>query len=627
MRRVFLCLVVWMVAAQGATAASLSEHLQPYLRVLSGETKQFTLSIDIKLTVDGRPQQAKLTLSRADAHSFFLVLEHEKYSVMLVRDAGRTVFALPVKGVQFVGQGALVGGDTLDPTTVLDRMMGEGTSVTTYYKLLRHANGFLAANALTRLAGLESEDGGTTWTSQRLANLKISFGEDHSITVEAAGTIVKATMVEKPGDLPAAGANLKTMPVKRDELERLLVRGARRTLEVAAPSSELTDPAHEGRAVAHGELRWQGDQRLVLLSGTPAEIGTAHGQLLKAEAERCRDSSLYMVGLGATVDRGAWFLDELREAYRRLEPHIPPDHKAEVDAIADAAGISREEGRLANVFPELFHCSGFALFGKATVDGKLYHGRVLDYMTMIGLQDTATTFIIAPAGKIAFANVGYAGFVGSVSGMNAQQISVGEMGGRGQGQWDGVPMSSLMRRALEECSTLDQVKQLWANNPRTCEYYYVFADGKGPDAVACSATPAKCEFLKPGEAHELLGTGIPDAVVLSAGSRLEELRKRVQEGYGRFDATSCMGLMCRPVAMTSNLHDVLFVPQDGVFYVANADHHAPAADRPYTRYDLNELLNGMPSGAEPAPAPGRAARWYQKTKHFFTGTSEGTLPP
>ena len=39
-------------------------------------------------------------------------------------------------------------------------------------------------------------------------------------------------------------------------------------------------------------------------------------------------------------------------------------------------------------------------------------------------------------------------------------------------------MATLMRRALEECATLDEVMELWKNSPRTCEYYYVFADGK-----------------------------------------------------------------------------------------------------------------------------------------------------
>ncbi len=46
--------------------------------------------------------------------------------------------------------------------------------------------------------------------------------------------------------------------------------------------------------------------------------------------------------------------------------------------------------------------------------------------------------------------------------------------------------------------------------------------------------------------------------------------------------------------MSSNLHNVLFVPEDGVLYIANADHKLPAADRPYVKLDLNELLKAMP---------------------------------
>jgi len=240
-----------------------------------------------------------------------------------------------------------------------------------------------------------------------------------------------------------------------------------------------------------------------------------------------------------------------------------------------------------NVFPELFHCSGFAVMNSATADGRLYHGRVLDYMTTIGLQDAATTFLIHPEGLHGFANVGYAGFTGSVSGMNIKRISLGEMGGRGEGNWDGVPMATLMRRALEECGTLDEVMELWKTSPRTCEYYYVFADGKTRRAVGVAATPEAIEFVAPGDGHELLGPGIADSVVLSAGSRLEELRRRIQEKHGSIDEETAMWLMSRPVAMKSNLHNVLFVPESGVLWVANASHHRPAAEMPYVRIELS----------------------------------------
>jgi hypothetical protein len=315
--------------------------------------------------------------------------------------------------------------------------------------------------------------------------------------------------------------------------------------------------------------------------------------LLKAETERCMDSVLHMFGIAQTINTGRWFPHDMDAAYQRLEPFIPEDHKAETVALAETIGWDTELVQILNVFPELFHCSGFAVFGSATKDGKLYHGRVLDYMTTIGLQDSAVTFVIAVDGKIPFATVGYAGFIGSVSGMNANAVSLGEMGGRGEGKWDGVPMATLMRRALEECSTLEQVKSLWTNNPRTCEYFYVFADGKTRETVGVAATPESIEFVHPGQSHPLLGAGIEDAVVLSAGSRLETLRARIKEKHGQIDADIGQWLMSRPVAMSSNLHNVLFVPQDGVLYVAHADHRHVAAEQPYVRLDLDELIGSM----------------------------------
>ena len=111
--------------------------------------------------------------------------------------------------------------------------------------------------------------------------------------------------------------------------------------------------------------------------------------------------------------------------------------------------------------------------------------------------------------------------------------------------------------------------------------------------MGVAAVPESVQFVMPGESHPLLGDGIKDAVVLSAGSRLEELRKRVTNLHGKIDAQAAQSLMSRPVAMQSNLHNVLFVPADGVLYVANASHTQPAADRPYVRLDLNELLQSM----------------------------------
>ena len=233
-----------------------------------------------------------------------------------------------------------------------------------------------------------------------------------------------------------------------------------------------------------------------------------------------------------------------------------------------------------------------------------YHGRVLDYMTEIGLQDAATTFVISADGQIPFANVGYAGFIGSVSGMNAEAISLGEMGGKGEGHWDGVPMATLMRRALEECDTLDEVMQLWTDEPahvrvllRVCRRQDESRRGCGGGSRVDRVHSAGPDRTRGWE------TGSRTLWSCRPATGCRRCASVCRRSHGQFDAELGMWLMSRPVAMKSNLHNVLFVPQDGVLYVANADHKHCAAERPYVRLDLRELLAELPAAANPPAAP------------------------
>lgn len=581
-----------LIASTSAANDPLAEGLRPFLRALSGSESQFSLSGNVTLPIDGKDQTVAIQLVRFSDEAFDLSLTHHEYAVSIRRRSETTAFALPLHKVVFIGRGQTDSASSLKPFNITARLLSPGSQVGVFAPLVLQADANAVSVALTTLAGVTFDAESERWSKGSVDFGFDSFGAiniqagDASINLSVTSTVREAISAE-------SWPSLKTVPLPRVELERQLVRGVRRAFEILAPSPLLTNPPHSGRKVANGELRWIDGQRVALLKGSPEQIGKAHGELLKAEAGRCIDSVLYTFGTAQTIRTGRWFRNDLDAAYKRLSPHIPERHKRETRAMAAALNLDPGLVETLNVFPELFHCSGFAVFGSATADGKLYHGRVLDYMTTIGLQDSATTFIVNVDGQIPFANVGYAGFIGSVSGMNAKAISLGEMGGRGEGQWDGVPMATLMRRALEECSTLDEVMALWKNSPRTCEYYYVFADGKTNRAVGVSALPESIEFIQPGQAHARLGEGIKDAVVLSAGSRLEKLRERVNQKHGQIDAEVGKWLMSRPVAMKSNLHNVLFIPADGILYVANADHKHPAAERPYAKLNLRELLTSF----------------------------------
>jgi isopenicillin-N N-acyltransferase-like protein len=280
--------------------------------------------------------------------------------------------------------------------------------------------------------------------------------------------------------------------------------------------------------------------------------------------------------------------------------HVPAKYHDEMRGIAEASGVAYEEIVAANFIPELFHCSGFALSGSATKDGTLYHGRILDYGCDWKLQDHAVLVVAEPEGSIPFVNVSYAGFIGSVTGMNARKVSIGEMGGGGLGHWDGVPMALLVRMALEEADNLDQAVAIFRDKPRTCQYFYVVADGKSGRGVGLEASWDKFTMIQMGEPEPRLPIAFKDSVLLSVGDRYQELARRVKAGHGTFDAESAIHLMDRPVAMKSNLHSVLFESTTTRFWVANASTDGqPAATQPYHAFQLSELLRHQPDASAP----------------------------
>jgi hypothetical protein len=360
------------------------------------------------------------------------------------------------------------------------------------------------------------------------------------------------------------------------------------TLGAARGERRLVGTSSDGR----GRLEMHDGTRVLFLKGTPEQMGRQQGELLTKELHDVTDRILYGVGVGSSFAKGRWFFGEIEAAHKRLAPFISDRTYREIDAMADAAGVHRQEGRLANFFPELFHCSGFALTGEATVGGRMYHGRILDYLKGVGLEQNAVVMVYQPDVGNAWVNCGYAGFVGSVTAMNARHISIGEMGGRGEGNWDGKPMAQLVREVMERAGTLDEALEIMRKGPRTCEYYYVISDGNSKQAVGIAATPTTFEVVKLGEAHPRLPHAIKDAVLLSAGSRYETLVERVKAGYGKFDAAAARELMTRPVAMTSCIQAVLLAPDTLDFWVANADSQNVASHTRYTHYNLGELLMG-----------------------------------
>lgn len=365
------------------------------------------------------------------------------------------------------------------------------------------------------------------------------------------------------------------------------------------------------------------------VSGTPYEMGYQHGSLLRPLVQKNLRNIINNRGAKGEILAYRIYLALRDGMHARLVKHIPGRFIEEMRGLADGAQMGFNEILAGNLFPEAFHCSGIALMGGATDGGDLHHVRILDFMTDMALQETAVVVMASPESGNAFMNVAFAGFMGSVTGMNEKQVAIGEMGGLGQFYWDGLPMSLLIRDALERADTLDEALDIFQMAPRTCEYYYVISDGKIPDARALYATPKQLKIVKPGESYALfdlppapaddsgLGKIIlqgfeseqsnwqtvlrdpngrmlammnrqpEDTVIVSGQDRFAAFADRLEERYGEVNVENLIGMISRPVSMKSNLHNVIFKPSslEAWIAVAGADG-TPACDMPYARVQL-----------------------------------------
>lgn len=392
-----------------------------------------------------------------------------------------------------------------------------------------------------------------------------------------------------------------------------------------------------------GKLYQVGEHLVCVMEGTPGEMGYQHGRMFaKTIRHLIKDGYIKK----ALYERG--YTDEYILAQSaRMEKHFPPEYVEEMQGIVrglKAAGVDDvryEDIRTAVTQSELSHhgpdappgCSNFAAWGQWTTDGRLLHGRNLDWNIDRGAQEGAAILVWRPKGGRPFMMVGWTGGIGSVSGMNADGITFGEMtSSSSEETFDGLPLCLMMRRVLEKARTLDEAVQVLKACPPTTGWNFILCDGNIPDGRAIELDAASCEVYAPMDPKEGEATGhwaMEDAVrrtnhpigvdklnnlvaryAKRQGIQIESLEmaipllqqqntwqrydwlgKQIQARPKRMDVPQALELLANgPVNADSTLHSWVFDPKNHAAYVAVAGWNppAPAWSRAYTKIDLSQ---------------------------------------
>ena len=348
-------------------------------------------------------------------------------------------------------------------------------------------------------------------------------------------------------------------------------------------------------------LKQEGNWRTLYLKGNAFERGWQHGKLLK----HLIHTNLDFMFTALTREKGlAYFQSRLAHLIR----FVPSLCLEEMKGLAKGAGVNHEAIFLLNLFPEFFHCTGIACFGSATQDASLYHVRVLDYRVGMGLQNTAVFMVVDPQEGQSYLSVSYAGFIGVITGMNESQIAIGEIGGDGYGDIEGISMALLLKEMLMKASTLEEGIDILKLAKRTCEYFYVLSDGKISLARGIYATQSRLISIDPGESYwqydpnisskdpQLLDLLPQDTILIRSFKHPElymEAAMRLRKRHGHIDLKALQEMISFPVTDETNLHTVIFHPETLELWIAHASPSGhPASQEPYRHINAYFNLSG-----------------------------------
>jgi predicted choloylglycine hydrolase len=246
-----------------------------------------------------------------------------------------------------------------------------------------------------------------------------------------------------------------------------------------ADQTQYTEGKH-----GKGELRVINGLPVLIVEGTPEEMGEQAGQLVKSPLKRVLGAAPTMLKLFGYADR----MKEVLKTSNAMVPQFPPEHLRELETLIKTAGVDRDLLFFGQTFPDITKiggCSTLIVDPERSATGKPMFGRNLDYPTFGLLERYSLVVVYRPKGKHAFAAVTFPGMVGVISAMNDAGLAVAALESYSSKDEaprfdpEGVPYILIFRRMMEECTTVAEAEKLLRSVKRATMNNLAICDKKG----------------------------------------------------------------------------------------------------------------------------------------------------
>jgi isopenicillin-N N-acyltransferase-like protein len=308
------------------------------------------------------------------------------------------------------------------------------------------------------------------------------------------------------------------------------------------------------------------------------------------------------------------------------QPFTSQDYYDEVRGLADATGLNYQYLLNLQMFPELTkaQCSFFGAWGTAVKnDGASYQLRSLDFDTKGPFKEYNQVTVYHPNVGHAYAQIGWPGNVGALSGMSAAQIAVSEIGvafpdesfeqGKSLGldfppeKVQGQPWMFILRDVLQYSETLDEAKHLISNANRTCNLILGVGAGKEEHVTGVEFSGYVANFYDDSNQlpvndtwHPVIENAVYNGMDWLCPGYTQKLGEQLQKWHGQIDETVIIHDIL-PTVQSGDLHSVVYDLQNSNMHVSflrkeNADPSEPlnAYERQFTRLHMTDIFAQAP---------------------------------